>query len=64
LHAATNTLNCHYCGYIERLPQECPSCKTPGLQTRGFGTEKIEEEIKKFFPDAACDAHGFRYNPV
>ena len=52
LHAATNTLNCHYCGYIERLPQECPSCKTPGLQTRGFGTEKIEEEIKKFFPDA------------
>lgn len=52
LHAVANTLNCHYCGYIERLPQECPSCKTPGLQTRGFGTEKIEEEIKKFFPDA------------
>lgn len=52
LHAVANSLNCHYCGYIERLPQECPSCKTPGLQTRGFGTEKIEEEIKKFFPDA------------
>jgi primosomal protein N' (replication factor Y) len=52
LHAAANTLNCHYCGYVERLPQVCPSCKTPGFQTRGFGTEKIEEEIKRFFPEA------------
>ena len=52
LHAAANTLNCHYCGYVERLPQVCPSCKTPGFQTRGFGTEKIEEEIKRLFPEA------------
>jgi primosomal protein N' (replication factor Y) len=52
LHASVNTLNCHYCGYTERLPDICPVCKTPGLQTRGFGTEKIEEEIKKIFPDA------------
>lgn len=52
LHAAANTLNCHYCGYVERLPQDCPSCKAPDLRTRGFGTEKIEEEIKQFFPDA------------
>lgn len=52
LHASVNTLNCHYCGYTERLPDICPVCKTPGLQTRGFGTEKIEEEIKRIFPDA------------
>lgn len=52
LHASVNTLNCHYCGYTERIPNSCPVCKTPGLQTRGFGTEKIEEEIKKLFPDA------------
>lgn len=52
LHASVNTLNCHYCGYTERLPDICPVCKTPGLQTRGFGTEKIEEDIKKIFPDA------------
>ena len=34
LHAAANTLNCHYCGYVERLPQDCPSCKAPDLRTR------------------------------
>lgn len=52
LHASVNTLNCHYCGYTERLPVVCPVCKTPGLNTRGFGTEKIEEEIKNIFPEA------------
>ena len=52
LHAAINMLNCHYCGYTERLPDHCPVCKTPGLHTRGFGTEKIEEEIRKIYPEA------------
>ncbi len=59
LHASVNTLNCHYCGYTERLPDICPVCKTPGLQTRGFGTEKIEEEIKKIFPDARVQRMDF-----
>jgi primosomal protein N' (replication factor Y) (superfamily II helicase) len=52
LHAAFNHLSCHYCGYTERLPEKCPVCQTPGLHTKGFGTEKIEEEIKLIFPDA------------
>ena len=47
-----NTLTCHYCGYSEPIPNLCPACKTPGLHTKGFGTEKIEDEIKLLFPDA------------
>jgi len=52
LHTAFNHLSCHYCGYTERLPEKCPVCQTPGLHSKGFGTEKIEEEIKLIFPDA------------
>lgn len=52
LHAAFKSLNCHYCGYTDTLPSVCPVCKTPALNTRGFGTEKIEDEIKTLFPDA------------
>lgn len=51
-HQHINTLTCHYCGYTEHLPKTCPSCKTPALETRGFGTEKIEDEIKELFPEA------------
>ena len=52
LHVAFNNLSCHYCGYTERLPEPCPVCRTPGLSSKGFGTEKIEEEIKVIFPAA------------
>ena len=51
-HAAFNTLNCHYCGYVERIPTKCPSCSASTLQHKGFGTEKVEDEIRQFFPDA------------
>jgi primosomal protein N' (replication factor Y) len=53
VHKAFNTLTCHYCGYTEAIPTVCPACKLPGtLYTKGFGTEKIEDEIKLIFPDA------------
>lgn len=52
VHKAFNILSCHYCGYTEPIPAICPACKTPGLGTKGFGTEKIEDEIKIQFPDA------------
>ncbi|MDD3079918.1 MAG: primosomal protein N' [Paludibacter sp.] len=52
VHKAFNTLTCHYCGYTIPIPSVCPACKTPSLSTKGFGTEKIEDEIKQFFPDA------------
>lgn len=52
VHKVFNTLSCHYCGYTEAIPTICPVCKTPGLITKGFGTEKIEDEIKQIFPEA------------
>lgn len=51
-HALFNTLNCHYCGYTEPIPTACPVCNTPNLTSRGFGTERIEDEVRQFFPDA------------
>lgn len=51
-HAVFNTLNCHYCGYTEPMPKVCPICNSPQLDSKGFGTERIEDEIKQLFPDA------------
>jgi len=53
VHKAFNTLTCHYCGYTEPIPTICPACGTAGsLTSKGFGTEKIEDEIKLIYPDA------------
>jgi primosomal protein N' (replication factor Y) len=53
LHKAFNTLTCHYCGFTEPIPTVCPACGTVGsFSTKGFGTEKIEDEMKLIFPDA------------
>jgi len=53
VHKVFNTLTCHYCGYTEPIPTKCPACGTAGsLSTKGFGTEKIEDEIKLIFPEA------------
>lgn len=49
---STPQLTCHYCGYSMLAPQQCPNCKEGTLGDRGFGTEKIEEEIEKLFPTA------------
>jgi primosomal protein N' (replication factor Y) len=54
-HKKGNRLNCHYCGYNISIPSTCPACNQGGLQMRGFGTEKIEEEIALFFPDARIE---------
>jgi len=51
-HKRLNKLVCHYCGYRETLPSKCVKCASSGLATRGFGTEKIEDEIKIVFPAA------------
>jgi primosomal protein N' (replication factor Y) len=53
VHKVFNTLTCHYCGYTEPIPSVCPACGSAGsLTTKGFGTEKIEDEIKLIFPDS------------
>ena len=51
-HKLSNRLTCHYCGYGIPVPRVCPSCGSPELKMKGFGTEKIEEEIALFFPEA------------
>ncbi|MBF1385540.1 replication restart helicase PriA [Prevotella aurantiaca] len=51
-HKNMNLLTCHYCGYTERVPKQCPSCESKDIKGRGYGTEKIEDEILNLFPDA------------
>jgi len=51
-HKRENKIKCHYCGYSEALPQECPQCKSTRILMKGFGTEKVEEELGAIFPEA------------
>ena len=52
-HKGLNQLTCHYCGYTYQPPRVCPACEGTDLRNRGFGTEKIEDDIKALFPEAA-----------
>lgn len=51
-HKSTDTAGCHYCGRKYRVPLACPSCGGRSLRGRGFGTERIEEEVAGEFPAA------------
>jgi len=51
-HKNQNQLRCHYCGYTTRIPDKCPDCGHTHLVMKGFGTEKIEEELSLIFPAA------------
>ena len=51
-HKFSNSLTCHYCGYTIRLPKECPACGHKSLNIKGFGTERIEDELKIHLPEA------------
>lgn len=50
-HQYKNQLRCHYCGHHTFVPKECPACSSTALDTKGFGTQQIEEEFKELFPD-------------
>lgn len=51
-HKGMNQLTCHYCGYTYQVPKSCPACGGVELVNRGFGTEKIEDDIRIVFPEA------------
>ncbi len=51
-HKYNNQLRCHYCGYSIRVPERCPVCGSTEIKMKGFGTEKVEEELSILFPDA------------
>ncbi|WDF81420.1 primosomal protein N' [Mucilaginibacter sp. KACC 22773] len=51
-HKSSGKLHCHYCGYKEDSPSICPACGSTHLEYKGFGTEKIEDELSLLLPDA------------
>ena len=51
-HQSLQRLVCHYCGNVYSMPSKCPSCGTQALAKRGMGTERIEEEVYRYFPTA------------
>lgn len=51
-HRYNEKLKCHYCGYDEYVPQSCPQCQSKHIRFFGTGTQKVEEEIYKLFPEA------------
>lgn len=51
-HKGLNELTCHYCGYTYQVPRSCPACGGVELMDRGFGTEKVEDDVKRIFPEA------------
>jgi primosomal protein N' (replication factor Y) len=50
-HKKSNMLKCHHCDHIEVLEDNCPDCGSKYLMKTGFGTEKVEEEVKRLFPN-------------
>ena len=50
-HKRDNRLVCHYCGYSCEVPRMCPACLQPTIEVRGFGTERIEEDVEAVFPE-------------
>ncbi len=50
-HKYKNELKCHYCNYQRAMPNSCVACGSSTLDSKGFGTEQIELELKKLFPD-------------
>ncbi|HTI59369.1 replication restart helicase PriA [Mucilaginibacter sp.] len=51
-HKSSGKLHCHYCGYKEEAPSICPACGSTHLEYKGFGTEKVEDELSILLPEA------------
>ncbi|MBP3942265.1 primosomal protein N' [Sphingobacteriaceae bacterium WQ 2009] len=67
-HKSSQLMHCHYCGHVEPPVKLCPACGQPHIESKGFGTERIEEELEILMPtlrigrldlDAAKGKHGF-----
>jgi len=50
-HKSSGRLHCHYCGYHESSMNICPACGSVHIEQKGFGTERIEEELSLIFPE-------------
>lgn len=52
LHKRSGRMTCHYCGYTSDIPQQCPACENQDLRGHGYGTERIEDDLQRLFPEA------------
>ena len=52
MHARSGMMTCHYCGYTVPVPSRCPACENDDLRQHGFGTERVEDDIRTLFPEA------------
>lgn len=50
-HKSSNLLHCHYCGHSENTVNVCPACGMPHMESKGFGTERVEEELEILMPN-------------
>ncbi len=51
-HKVNDLLMCHYCGHSQKMPDTCAECGSTRLKQMGFGTQKLEEQLEKLFPQA------------
>lgn len=51
-HQQDDRLRCHYCGFETLVPSSCPACANGAMISHGFGTERVEEEVKRVLPEA------------
>jgi len=51
-HKVNDLLMCHYCGHSQKMPETCTECGSSRLKEMGFGTQKLEEQLEKLFPQA------------
>lgn len=51
-HRNSQQMKCHYCGYLEPVPKQCPQCESPYIRFFGSGTQKVEEALTKHLPEA------------
>lgn len=52
MHKDTGMMQCHYCGYTEKIPQRCPNCQSSQIRFLGTGTQKVQEELTELLPGA------------
>lgn len=52
-HSYNNRLMCHYCGYSKPLDNVCPECGKNSIRYSGYGTQRIEDELERLFPEAS-----------
>ncbi len=53
IHGGDGRLHCHYCGHVAEVPTVCPQCASKYIRFFGAGTQKVEEELHKLFPDVS-----------